>query len=620
MCRAKINHGDGFSHQLPRVTFGRHFVFTTETNTSMRRITLFALLLLLFTAFASAQTPKENLEKAVEIYNADRAFQDNLTTKTLTDEQLGIVKSRVDQGILLLDKVIREGNADQLKVARYFKANFLYSYFFVLGMKGKNAEALELNKLLESDIIRYSAADFPMNYDFFGKNYSIKWENFSSTQAEYLTGTSEINYNMGKYKEAIRFARLALAHPGVSPFLKYISLNKILDADLKDRSILTETERLDVALQSIQMYDSQDEANKQVIKDNNYPTARRGAASLATANLKDNSPAMLTRCGTAAPLAAKYLESRDDAFQMFGYCYKNKYEGSDEFHLSALQLSKTFFPIGTAQARANAQTIGDAALTALIAKVSSTECEKFKQYAADYQAIGLASKGQALEKRAVSCSKDKEEAARKAEAARRKQARRASRNFNVYLGLDVIPLMTDVEKMDFGGHLDLRGKKVAHSFGFSVVNLRKDYNSSRTPWNGNRYFYTFKIFNKNNDNPGYTGLYFGYSDKTFEPLLSIQATSEDGSDNRFFNNLTAVDKQYELMWNSGMQALGRPFGVDFWFGIGASYNQLSFQEFESPDGYTFTGNDFFDNRKKLESINLKMRMGVSVGLNFGKKR
>lgn len=85
----------------------------------------------------------------------------------------------------------------------------------------------------------------------------------------------------------------------------------------------------------------------------------------------------------------------------------------------------------------------------------------------------MASKGQALEKRAVSCIKANEEAARKADAVRRKQARRASRNFNVYLGLDVIPRLTSVEKMDFGGHLDLRGKKVAHSFGFSMVNLRR---------------------------------------------------------------------------------------------------------------------------------------------------
>jgi hypothetical protein len=51
------------------------------------------------------------------------------------------------------------------------------------------------------------------------------------------------------------------------------------------------------------------------------------------------------------------------------------------------------------------------------------------------------------------------------------------------------------------------------------------------------------------------------------------------------------------MWNSGMQALKRPFGVDFWFGIGGSYNQLSFNELDPADGYTFTGNDFFDNRK-----------------------
>jgi hypothetical protein len=37
------------------------------------------------------------------------------------------------------------------------------------------------------DMIPYSATDFPMNYDYFGKNYSIKWDNFSLTQAGYLT-------------------------------------------------------------------------------------------------------------------------------------------------------------------------------------------------------------------------------------------------------------------------------------------------------------------------------------------------------------------------------------------------------------------------------------------------
>lgn len=585
----------------------------------MKRIAIFALFTLLSVSSVWAQTPKENLEKAVEIYNANQAYQGQLNTKTITDEEVGVVKSRMDQGLVLLEKVLREGNADQIKVARYFKTNFLYTYFYTLGMKGRNAEAYELNKQIETDITRYTPADFPLSYDYFDKKFTIKWENFAHTQAEYYTGFGEICYNMGKYPDAIRFARLAINHSDVSAFLKYISVNKILDAYAKDSKVITEAERLDFLLQSIQLYDIQEEANKQVIKDNNYPTTKRGAAALALAMQTDNSPAMQTRCATAAPLAAKYENSREHALKMFDYCYKNKYAASDDFHNAALQLAKTTFTSGTPETRANAQVIGDAALTALVAKVSPSECEKYRQYALEYQAIGLASKGQALDQRAASCLKAREEAARKAAAAQRKQARRANRNFNMYLGVDVIPLLTSVEKMDFGGHVDLRGRKVAHSFGFSMVNLRKDYNSNRTKWDGNRYFYSFKIFTKDGDEPSYTGLYFGYSDKTFENLLSVTATSEDGSDIRTLD-ITPVDKQYELMWNSGMQALGKPFGVDFWFGIGASYNQLSFKELDPADGYTFTGHDFFDNRKKLESINLKMRMGLSIGLNFGKKR
>lgn len=586
----------------------------------MQRITILFLFCLGSVSTLMAQTPKENLERAIELYNADRAYQNELTIKTITDEKVGIVKSRMEKGLALLDKVTREGNADQVNVARYFRTNFYYSYFFILGMHGKSAEAYELNKLFEADITRYTASDFPMSYDFFEKRFSIKWENFSSTQAEYLTGFGEICYNMDKNADAIRFAKLALEHSGVSSFLKYISVNKILDAVAKEPNLLPAAERLDFHVKAAMLYDEQDEAQKAAIKENNFPTTKRACLGLISAAQSDNSAAMQQRCATVAPIAAKYEGSKDLALQLFSYCYKNKYDGAESFHHSAVQLAKTTFPTGTAESRANAQSIGDAALTALVAKVSATDCEKFKMYAADYQAIGLASKGQGLEQRSVSCIKSREAAARKAEALRQKQARRASRNFNVYLGLDVIPLLTSVDKMDFGGHLDLRGKRVAHSFGFALVNARKDYNSSRTSWDGNRYFYAVKFFTKKEETPSYSGFYFGYSEKTFENLLSITATSEDGTDIRNFNDFTPIDKQFELMWNSGMQALGRPFGVDLWFGIGASYNQLSYKELDPADGYTFSGNDFFDNRKKLESFNLKMRMGVSVGLNFGKKR
>lgn len=584
----------------------------------MRNLKLCAILLIASITSVYAQTPKENLEKAVEIYNADRTYQDGLNPKTLTDDQVATVKSRMDQGLALLDKVLREGNADQIKVARYFNTNFRYGYLFILGMKGRNADAFEINKAIEADMLRYSESDFPLSYDYFGKQYNIKWENFSSTQAEYLTGMSEISYNLSKYPESIRFGKLALAHSAVSSYFKYISVNKMLDVNVKSPGALTETEKLDFALQSVELYDAQDESTKQIIKDNNYPTAKKGAQILLDASFKDASTAMQERCAKVAPIAAKYDGSKDLALPLYRFCYQHKYAGTEAFDQSALDFAKSSFSTASAANRQAAQELGDAALSALVSRVSSSDCEKLRTYAADYAAVGLASKGQPLDKRFAECVKNREEAARKAEAARKKQERRNNRHFNAYLGIDLVPLLMNVDKMDFGGHLDLRGKHVAHSFGYSWVQKRHDWNSDRAEWDGQHYFYAVKFFAKNSSSPVYAGFLLGYSDKTFVTLPNIQASGTDGS--FMVLDLTPVDKQYELMFNSGTQVLGRPFGIDLWFGVGASYNQLSYKELGDPANYSLSGNDFLDSRKKLESINLKMRLGISVGLNFGPKR
>ena len=145
------------------------------------------------------------------------------------------------------------------------------------------------NKQFEADITRYSSIDFPMSYDYFDKKYSIKWDNFSLTQAEYFTGAGEICYNLGKYPDALRFAKFALDHPAVSSYLRYIAVNKILDVGVKNPALLSETERQDYALKSIQLYESQDEEEKKVINENKYPTVKRGSVILGNASETDNS-------------------------------------------------------------------------------------------------------------------------------------------------------------------------------------------------------------------------------------------------------------------------------------------------------------------------------------------
>ncbi|MBL7810099.1 MAG: hypothetical protein JNN28_19920, partial [Saprospiraceae bacterium] len=426
----------------------------------MKRKILFAFAALLQLTLLHAQTPKENLEKAVENYNGTRTFQEGLNPKTMTDSDLATIKSRMDQGLALLDKVMLEGNADQIKVARYFKTNFRYAYFFTLGMKGKNAEAYEVNKVFEADILKYTASDFPMSYDYFEKKFSIKWENFNATQAEYLTGIGEICYNLGKIQDAVKFSKLAISHSGVSTFLKYIAVNKILEAYAKDKTVISKTEYLDYALQSIQLYDALDIPEKQTVKDNNYPTALKGSSIIKQEFETENNPANHTRVATAAPIAAQYDNTKGFAMDMFAYCYRNNYPGSDAFHQSALQLAKEQFIAGNATSRPGCQTLGVNALTALTAKTSPSDCEKFKQYASDYQALGMAGKGAELENKFNACIKKREDDKRRQEAEQRRAARKANRHFNVYLGVDVVPLLTSVEKMDFGGHLDLRGRRV----------------------------------------------------------------------------------------------------------------------------------------------------------------
>src|SRR5690349_8559983 len=95
---------------------------------------------------ATAQTPAEDLQNAVVIFNALREYEDGLVASELTDDQVADVKARVDKAVPMLEKVIREGNADEIKTARYFKANFRYEYLFILGMKGRNKEAYDICK------------------------------------------------------------------------------------------------------------------------------------------------------------------------------------------------------------------------------------------------------------------------------------------------------------------------------------------------------------------------------------------------------------------------------------------------------------------------------------------
>ena len=107
-----------------------------------------------------AQTSAETLEKGVKEYNALRDYIGTWTPKTLTAEAVSNTKARMDQCLVLLEPVLKSGNLEEVRVARYFRMNAQYQYSFILGMKGENAKALEVMKGIESEFSSLKSADW----------------------------------------------------------------------------------------------------------------------------------------------------------------------------------------------------------------------------------------------------------------------------------------------------------------------------------------------------------------------------------------------------------------------------------------------------------------------------
>ncbi len=567
-----------------------------------------------FSTFLFAQTPKENLEKAVEEYNSFKTFAHGLTTSTIKSEDVEAGQKRLNAGIEKLEKVIREGSSAEIKAARYFKANFQYEQFFLLGIIGQNREAAAMQDLFADEIMGFKPTDFPIRYAFFDKNFVIEWANFASTQAEFLTSAGEILYIVGRFSEATKLTKKAIEHSDVAPFSRYVALNKLLDIHQKEPSTLSPSEKLDIALRTVRAYDGLDEEYKNVVKDHDYPTTLRGAAILNES--PDLSATGLERMAEAAPIAFKYEKSRPEAARLYKKVYEKRGSGGDAaFHRQALADAKMLF----STSKTDAQSIGGAAIIALKPKTEPSDCSIYRELAEASGAIGAFAEKTKMEAFFQDCSKKKAAAAEKVAADARKAAKKANRNFSMYIGLDVIPLVKNaVEDMDWGGHLDLCGRRVAHSFGFSKVQNRKDLNSGAAKWDGRRFFYSPKIFSKDNEN-FYVGPFFGYAEKNFEPQTNSTVAASDGSFQTL--TLTPLDKQYEALLNFGFKSgtvLG--FGMDFWMGLGGSYHQLTYKELPNASDFALSGNEFFNDRPPKQILHLQLRMGVSVGLNIGKKR
>jgi tetratricopeptide (TPR) repeat protein len=575
--------------------------FLKTGTTTMTNYTIIVSLLLPMYVSTSAQTPAQNLEQGVDLYNAVREYSKGLKSAKMTDADMANMLSRREKGVALLETVIQEGTAEQIKVARYFKTNLEYELGFAHGMKNENTTAYQVFKSISEPMIAFKSSDFPMNYVFFGKKFVVKWDNFAPTQAEFYTCMSEISFNLGKFDDALQTTRLGLVHPNTADWYKYIGYNRMLDIYLKKRGVISEAAYLDDAVHMIRTYFALNAEHQQVVRENKYPTFERGLRILK--GHVENHPQMARRFGDAGRLLKNYGQI-ENAASMYRLAIQNGYT-DPSFWLEGIELAR----------KVDDKPLGIMALDRLCGTVSETNCGELEEYSKLYDEFGKPNKAVELRKRTARCRENRHNE----EVRMRKTLNELNNPFNVYVGVYAIPLLYGEAKRDVGGHIDFRSTMSSHEFGFTMIKQNKDlFMPGVCPaWDGFSTHYALKRFTGRRAMT-YAGVLFGYADKTFQPIeAGIRLVEKQGAFKPHVFN--ATEKEYSLLLNWGAQWLWHVVGADLFMGIGGTYSDFKTAETEYQQSNIEIQNDYL-NAKKGNSLSVTARIGLSIGLNFGRKR
>ena len=585
-----------------------------------------------------AQNAEQDIENGVKIYNALQEYIAPFAEASkVTSEVINSVKKRVKDGSSLLDKAIENGTAEQIKTARYFKMNFKYKQAYVYGIKADNAACFKEMTAIKDEFESYGdASKFPLRYKFEGKNFVIKYEDFTPSLSQFYTVMSELGGSMSKPAMQYEYAKKTYNFPKIEPWYKYIATTQIVDY-LTDKKQF-DNEMAQYALEQIKIYTNELTAKeRESVANINYPTPLSSGKSIKsvlekTPNFTDNARI----CGEAALILMKNDE-RDDqtVLGFFKVAVKDDKYVSDALAFAQSRLNDENIilleGVDKNNFKADNKELGISVLDKLSVKITDTQCDDLKKYADGYSAFGEAAKAKSLTERYNKCmnTKKKEEERRVAqqkadEAKREKERRRAVRETHFYAGVNVFPLFS--KPIDLGGVLNFGAKNMLVEVSYLNVTKKKENyfdleardikNVPEHKWDGYFAHLALKFATKKSSSKNskmYSGPLVGYNVRTFEPFqanVTNTTTSQVST-----QNFAPTAKQYILMYNMGAIFLSG-LGGDMYFGIGAAYNQFDGGNgtYWNKDNYKI--DDSFLTNRKSNYYSFTMRIGISVG--FGR--
>jgi tetratricopeptide (TPR) repeat protein len=371
-------------------------------------VKLAVCLMFISTATFAQETPEKTLKEGVNEYYTLLRYTQALKLPINSGNE-AVVKMRLERGTQLLDKVEKQGNADQIKTARYFKTLFQNERGRMHVVGNNFNAAYSVFKGIENSMTNYKPSDFPLSYKSLMDTQEITWEMFQYDRVEFFTNMGEANYGMLKYDDAYIMFKNVVAHKDRSrtnsDWLHYAAVHRLLAIRAKQKSLISDKEYCEYALESMKAYAAFSKEKQQQLAKSAYPTWKQGYTILDSV-LKDNKGIqnMANTIGEAGQIL-RGVNENEKAAKFFSYALKNNWGTPTIWQNDVLPTARI----------EKDSTLGIAVLERLASTVEkTTDCDSLAAFSTDYTQFGNDKKAANFKKKAETCRRQKDADAKRA--------------------------------------------------------------------------------------------------------------------------------------------------------------------------------------------------------------
>jgi hypothetical protein len=578
----------------------------------MRKYYLIGCMFTMLHLTAMAQT-EQQLENAIRVY------QTILESSPKPDADPVSLLKLADNAEQLFKSVLKKGTAEEQRTTKYFLAVLTQLRAEVyLNKPGSQDKAVgdQILKSIESEFDRLGPAEFPFKYQSGGAAFVIQYTGFLPVRqrfygelAEYYFRKSDV-VNLKKYAQKV----FDLQPEG------YYVVTFFMHKYLYDFAV-EKPGKMEEARKMMDLYAKMDAAQRADMNRVNFGTVLlKPMADLFLAG--KSAPLGWDKNGSASFSIAETLRIPGDMNALAGQFYSQALDLGYGFNIGQCWDLLPLFE------QAGMSAGGWKFCNKILPQISAENCADYERLASYFKKFGDANKAKAIEQTASRCRDEAQKRAQEAQKRQERAARRANRN-RVYVGAYVLRMVQRPQYIDLGGVINLPIGQSMLEFSYMKAKNDQDYllnerlgegeNLTDFPnphWDG---FYAHfgykKLKSERSASRGYMGFLLTYNERNYQPQTSAVLDKTSGvaitQDLPFTPKLTS----YGAMLNFGQLWQHRPFGTDFYFGVGATYNlfNLNNPSYARAD-YNFS-NAFLSARKET-FWGFQIRMGMTLGFSL----